>query len=297
MKVKTIRVILRKKHQELVNSIEDENVRKLVDKNSIITGGCITSMLLNEKVNDFDYYFTDKETVIAVANYYINKFNELNPHKQRKPSLVVEGERVRINITSAGVVSEADTDFETVEDPLMATDYVEQVMDVVKEEDTTKPKYRPVFLSDNAITLSNKAQLIIRFYGNPETIHSNYDFIHATCYWTSKDGHLELPQKALESIVTRELIYSGSKYPIASVMRTRKFIQRGWTINAGQYLKMVMQINDLNLKDIRVLEDQLTGMDVAYFLQILDYIKERKEKDPDFVLSSAYLIETIDRMF
>lgn len=292
--------MLAKKHKEFVDSIEDEDVRKLVKKNSIITGGCITSMLLREKVSDFDYYFTDFETVKAVARYYVKKFIEANPDK-KIPMVVVEDDRVRIRIKSAGVTSEnQESEYQYFEqaDPGEPTAYVEEGMEIVKDEqDATKPKYRPVFMSDNAITLSNKIQLVIRFYGSPEEIHTNYDFIHATCWWSSKDGHLELPAKALEAILTRELVYQGSKYPLASIVRSRKFIQRGWTINAGQYLKMAMQLNELDLTNIEVLEDQLTGMDVAYFMQVLNYIKERKEEDADFKLTSAYLIEIIDRMF
>jgi len=62
MKAKTTKAVLTKKHKDFIATIQDEEVRKLVDKNSIITGGSIVSMLLGEEVNDFDYYFTDKNT-------------------------------------------------------------------------------------------------------------------------------------------------------------------------------------------------------------------------------------------
>jgi hypothetical protein len=42
-----------------------------------------------------------------------------------------------------------------------------------------------------------------------------------------------------------------------------------------------------------VLEDQLTGVDIAYFVQLLARLKE---KDPEKV-DGAYLIEIIDRIF
>ena len=38
------------------------------------------------------------------------------------------------------------------------------------------------------LTLSGAVQLIIRFYGPPEEIHANYDFIHCTCCWQSSNG-------------------------------------------------------------------------------------------------------------
>jgi hypothetical protein len=157
--------------------------------------------------------------------------------------------------------------------------------------DTDKPKYRPVFLSQNALTLSDGIQIIIRFYGEPDEIHTNYDFVHCTNWWSSKDSHLELRKEALECLLTRELRYSGSKYPLCSIIRTRKFINRKWTINAGQYLKMCLQLNELDLKDPKVLEDQLTGVDVAYFMEIIRAIKDLDKVD------SSYIAAIIDKVF
>jgi hypothetical protein len=93
--------------------------------------------------------------------------------------------------------------------------------------------------------------------------------------------------------MSKELRYVGSKYPVCSVIRLRKFIARQWTINAGQILKMLMQINELDLTDIKVLQDQLTGVDSAYFCELIGKLKD---KDPQKV-NSAYLCEIIDRIF
>lgn len=285
MKAKTIKAVLQKKHNELVESIKDETVRELVRKNSIITGGSIVSLLTNEEVNDYDYYFTNKETVLAVANYYVKEFNATHGY-----DAVVKDEdgRISVFVQSAGVAGEMEGH------EIEAEDLVEPIESSTDDE---KPKYRPVFLSTNAISLSNKVQLVIRFYGDAEEIHSNYDFVHATCYWISKTGHLELPARALEAIITKELVYTGSKYPLASIVRTRKFIKRGWNINAGQYLKMALQLNEMDLLDIEVLREQLTGVDAAYFHQVIDTVKQQQENNPTFKLDSMYLIEVINRIF
>jgi hypothetical protein len=37
-----------------------------------------------------------------------------------------------------------------------------------------KLQHRPIYFSNNAMTLSDKMQLIIRFYGEPDKIHENY---------------------------------------------------------------------------------------------------------------------------
>ena len=54
-----------------------------------------------------------------------------------------------------------------------------------------------------------------------------------------------------------------------------------------------MQISELDLTDPKVLEDQLTGVDSAYFMELMTKLRE---KDPEKV-NAAYLVEIIDRMF
>lgn len=302
MKAKTIKSVLSRKHAQFAESIEDDKVRKLVEKNSIITGGSIVSMLLNEKVNDFDYYFTDKETVVAVAEYYLAKFKETHPDYADTRIDVKDDGRVKIVVPSVGIAADEDyRDEETDESVTLFDDNgLEHLgLDDLKEEkeNEDKPKFRPVFLSSNAISLSGKIQLVLRFYGDAAEIHSNYDFVHATCYWTSKNGHLELPQKALEAILTKELIYTGSKYPLCSIFRTKKFIKRGWQINAGQYLKMALQLNEMNLLDLETLQEQLTGVDSAYFAHVIDKVANRQKDDPNFKLDNTYLFEVINRIF
>jgi hypothetical protein len=56
---------------------------------------------------------------------------------------------------------------------------------------------------------------------------------------------------------------------------------------------MAMQVSELNLKDFSVLEDQLVGVDVAYFHEILEKLKE---SSPDKI-DNAYLVKLIDEMF
>jgi hypothetical protein len=313
MKAKTIKSVLRKKVDEWLATIDDEAVRNAAARDTIVTGGCIASMLLKETVNDYDIYFRTHATALAVAKYYVNRFRP-SVQKGIGCAITVEDkeDRIKIVIKSAGIASEGGTEkpyeyFEARPEG-EASEYVSDVMtdagdiqdrlEETKEkaqqaDDDGRPAYRPVFLSTNAITLSHRIQIVVRFHGEPDHIHENYDFAHCTNYWTSREGELVLRQPALEALLARELRYVGSKYPICSIIRLRKFIARGWSVNAGQILKMVMQANELDLNKIEVLQDQLTGVDAAYFCEMLGKLKD---KDAEKV-NAAYLIEIIDRMF
>jgi hypothetical protein len=289
MKTKTIKKVIKAKIDDWLSSIDDENVRKIAEANTIVTGGAIASMLMNEPVNDYDIYFRTQAAAEAVARHYVERFMAETGHPL---ALDVQDGRIRIT-TSIGHRGETAGDVETLGSDEIDDAYEHAEETALNTEDDGKPPYRPVFMSTNAITLSKKVQIVVRFYGEPDQIHENYDFVHCTNYWTSWDGDLVLRQSALEALLAKELRYVGSKYPVCSIIRLRKFIRRGWTINAGQILKAVMQISELDLSDPKVLEDQLTGVDSAYFMQLMTKLKE---KDPEKV-NAGYLVEIIDRMF
>lgn len=323
---KTISKVLKSKLTRWANSISDVHVRELVLENTIVTGGSIASMLMNEQVNDFDVYFRNKETVLAVSRYYCAKFNELHKGRTNRLGKPIEAyvmdcadteqvkkeqaeckgaghllnldpERVKIVIRSDGVIS-ANPDvtnepFDNAIDPLTEADEFSgnDLSDDAKEE------YKPVFLSSNAITLSNRIQIVIRFYGETVDIHKNYDFTHCTNSYELKTNHLELRPEALECILSKTLLYQGSKYPLCSVIRTRKFLKRGFNINAGQYLKMLFQVSNLDLTNLETLEDQLVGVDSAYFGMLINALKAKADADPAWTLTNDYVTTIIDRIF
>jgi hypothetical protein len=163
------------------------------------------------------------------------------------------------------------------------------------KENKNVEKYMPRYITSNAISLSGKIQLIIRFYGNIDEIHKNYDYVHCTCSYDNYTNDIHLPSRALEAIINKELFYMGSRYPLASIIRSRKFIERGWHINAGQYVKMAMQLNNLDLTNLETLEDQLTGVDTAYFAQLIELMSERMNEEE--TITVPYIIKLIDRIF
>lgn len=294
MNSKNIKKSLNGKLNNWLESIEDKDIKEIIKNNTIITGGALVSLLTGEEVNDYDVYFRDRKSALKVATYYVNQFNKthdthINIEEEKdENNMVIPNGRINIFIRSKGVESENNAN--------IVTDKTEPNIKI-KEEDDAKPKYRPVYITSNAITLSDKIQIVIRFWGDVEEIHKNYDFAHCTCAWSSWDNKLSLPTKALECIINKELYYTGSKYPLCSIIRTRKFINRGYTINAGQYLKMCLQLNELDLHDIETLKDQLIGVDSAYFDQFISAIETKKENEPEWVLDNGYLVEIINRVF
>ena len=320
MKSATLKKLLRNRIEDWLSTIDNLSLIEDIKKDVIVSGGCIASGLIGDKINDYDYYFRTKETAFKVAEYYVEKFNKTpRPLKAggipvvpcvklatKKNCKGVEEERIVIYMKSAGVASITQGDyhyFESQPDEAVE-DFFESVSAFSEEDDIktgeeivslvrSKEKYKPVFLTENAVTLTDKTQLVIRFWGEASQLHENYDFAHAMCWYDYAKHDLCVPSEALECMLSKTLIYKGSLYPIASIFRIRKFIQRGWRISAGQLLKIIFQINKLDLEDCEVLKEQLIGVDVAYMHQLISAITDNKSQRID----SIYIAKLIDEIF
>jgi len=269
-KRKTIEETIRGKLGKWLESIKDEKLRERVQGHYILTGGAIASMLLGDMPNDYDVYIDDVEVAADLAQYYVEK---LTGPKDGEVTVIKHDGRVEVKVHSVGVLTKED----------QADD---------NKENTGK--YSVLAITSNAITLSNSVQIVLRFVGPAEEIHKNYDFVHATNYYTAKTG-LVLHQAALESILARELKYVGSLYPVCSIFRIKKFINRGWTITAGETLKILFDVHKLDLYNIDVLQDQLTGVDTTYFQALIDRLKASDRQGQP--IERNYVFELINEIF
>ena len=298
MQIKTIKKVISSKLEEWLESINDLKLREEVRNNLLLSGGAITSLLQNIPVNDYDIYIQDMDVLVKLANYYClgyvldgrkrgeyiksrypnydpeNPYFEEDTSEDYSPQMLVrlltlKDDQVKLDIRSQGVKIEP-----------------------VHDSNGVLGKYQRIFLSQNAISLTDDIQIVLRFNGTVEQIHKTFDFVHATNYFTFKDG-LVTNTKALESIITKTLSYQGSLYPLTSIIRMKKFIGRGWKIGAGEMLKAMFQISELDLRDINTLEEQLIGVDVAYFSTLIEILRG---VDPEKV-NGSYLASIIDKVF
>lgn len=321
MQVKTIEKRVEWKLNQWLNSITDENLRKRVKDNLLVSGGCVASMFLKEPVNDYDVYIQDVNVLKDLVKYYIvgvdgiqvfdgRLKNEMLQDSRRKDDGIgyyysavrtLKENQIKLFFESKKGGMKVETQTENDIDKYITNDdeiVLRVPEDLVSKSSENKkaPEYKPVFFSPNAISLSDDIQIVLRFWGTPDKIHETFDFVHATNYFTFKDG-LVRNMKALESLIGKQLRYQGSHYPLTSIIRMKKFIKRGWNITAGEILKIMIQISKLDLSDPDVLEEQLIGVDVAYFETLITAVRSKLNSDEQFKLDDTYIFEIIDRIF
>lgn len=288
MQKKTIQKTIQNYLETWLKTITDEQLRKDTKESLVVSGGSICSLFLREPVNDYDIYLRDINVAYRLAVYYASgnigtdsiligtrkeeylKAFHTDQHNIMK--VICENlkpEQVKLRINSGGLKTQ--------------------------HEDDGTLKFKPTFFSPNAISLSDKIQIVLRFTGTIEEIHKTFDFVHATNYFTFEEG-LVTNLEAVESILTKQLRYQGSLYPLTTIIRIKKFLKRNWNINASEQLKVMFQISQLDLTNHWTLEDQLIGVDVAYFAKIIDILKTKQDKEPEFKLSYGYLCILIDKI-
>lgn len=304
MKIKTVSTVVENKMKDWLLSITDEKLRISVESNLLVSGGSIASLLSNESVNDYDVYIQDINVLKKLTEYYVTNNQEIQLLDGRNKSSLVEIINDKYSGLEDGVDGINRNNSYAISLRNLKEDQIKLYFESGKaglrvNENATeeeKLKYIPLFFSPNAISLSNDLQIVLRFWGTPEQIHKTFDYVHATNYFTFKDG-LVRNIGAIESILTKTLKYQGSHYPLTSIIRAKKFIKRGYNIGAGELLKIMFQISQLDLTNPDILEEQLIGVDVAYFDLIITALRNKNESDKDFKLSSEYFNTLIDKVF
>lgn len=285
MQTKTIKKVITNKLNEWLESIDDADLRKQVRENILLSGGSITAMFLNIPVNDYDIYIKDMSVLVRLAKYYFGR--DVLDGRQREQYIE---DYKRDN----GYEEDEDFSADFLRIRSLKPDQVKLNIpsNGIKYTPDENKKYQLSFASQNAISLTDDIQIVLRFHGDSEQIHKTFDFIHATNYFTFSEG-LVTNVKALECVLTKELKYQGSLYPLTSIIRMKKFINRGWKINAGEILKIMFQISELDLRNPVILEEQLIGVDVAYFSVLIECLRGVKKE----TMTSAYINTLIDKVF
>jgi len=299
MQIKTIKKVITTKLEDWLSSISDEKLRDNVRENLLLSGGSITSLLQQQEVNDYDIYLKNPDVLLELVKYYTQGMSNVEILDGRNKAEYNKYLEDRAGQYPSNIYDEVDGDNDdyaqrSVAYRTLRENQIKLYLPTggLKVEHDEVTKYQVEFLSPNAISLSDDIQIVIRFYGDDKAIHKTFDFIHATNYFTFKKG-LVTNTAALESILTKTLQYQGSLYPLTSIIRIKKFLNRGWNIGAGEMLKIMFQISELNLKDPDVLEEQLIGVDVAYFGTLVKILRGENND-----ISSEYLLNSIiDRVF
>ncbi len=276
-------------------SIFPDKIAVDIAKSAYLTGGALVSLKTKDKgihpddaINDYDIYFDDKSVLLSVVRYMVDKFHK-NWRRNKRYKDVHSGFALKFRNIYDVEFSETDYLADDNNDIFLKMDIPQKMLELMSHKYTRKEAIdeNDIFnyVTRHSFNLG-EYQIITRFTGTPDVVHSFFDFEHAKGVYYFNTGAVNFPLKTIESILDKRLIYNGSKYPLASIFRSIKFIKRGWNIDKVQLLKMIFQLTALDLTNKHLLMDQLTGV---YGNDIMEFFGKVEELDIEASLQEELL--------
>lgn len=239
-----------------MEKLDELSVRKeLLLASSYFSGGLITSVCRKEKIKDYDLFFEKGDVLAKVVQHYIkyHAWGEKFAVEVVKDELNPKLHRAAIVPTTAKVSTDA---------------FINSFNRVAKEHNwkNKKDNVYPVFLSHNALTLSNDVQIIFRFIGEPEEVFTTFDFEHCKTYWRPAplgvaSGKTCFSGNSLECLAKGELLYTKqSRFILSAMSRMAKFVKRGWEMPPNSLVSLASSAAEVNWKDPKKLKEELLGI-------------------------------------
>lgn len=169
----------------------------------------------------------------GVMNSFLDCIESGNVQKIIKEKSFITGGCIPSMLTDE-FVNDYDVYFHSATDAQIVREYFK-----LQKPDYTK-KYHVKLITDNAINLSDKIQLIIKFTGSPSEVTDKFDWQHIKSYYDCNTEKLHLTSDVYQLVVEKDLIYTGSDYPLSSLMRLKKYIKKGWNVSNTTILHIAL---------------------------------------------------------
>lgn len=263
--------------------LKENKIENLIRQDAVLTGSALASLIQMQTsenryslyrfnsafvIKDWDFFFKDKETVKEIVNYFYSNFK-------------AEGmvETLEFKDTSLGV--------EIVNLP-------KTLVGEYQKKGFWGNTFIEMVLTQNALTLKYDkskppVQFIFKVCASALEIIETFDFYHCQVAVELNSGKISWSGETLYSILNQKLLYHGGLNPLAAFFRMKKFEHRGWSINRLQIIKIIQDINKLNLNDTSTLKNQLQGF---YFEESYPEIF----KLPNKILTDDELWELLDKL-
>ena len=178
-----------------------------------------------------------EKLLTGVMNNFLESINDPDIRNIIKERSYITGGSISCMLIDE-YVNDYDIYFYNKEDADKVKTYFETKILKTSSDD----KFKVKLITDNAINLSDKIQLIIKFVGEPKEVTDKFDFKHIKSYYDCNTQKLHLTNDVYQLVCEKELVYTGSEYPLSSLFRLKKYIKKGWNVSTTTMLHIALDI-------------------------------------------------------
>ena len=165
--------------------------------------------------------------------------------------------------------------------------------------------YKCVAMTENAVTFKRELsfsnsgeviQLIRATHLINECIYdtiSSFDFTINMAAYDLSSGNVIAHKDFYKDNMKRKLVFNeDTKYPIVSMHRAIKYMERGYKLSGYEQVKIALAINNLKMEDYRDLKVQLQGIDTSIFQSITDKLMANPDNEYNYETFKSKMEET-----
>jgi len=130
-----------------------------------------------------------------------------------------------------------------------------------------------------------RIQLIKKVCGDPYDVIFRFDYTICMAAYLPKLNKIILGDNFLYHLAGKELHYNIGKYPLASLWRAKKYIEKGFKFPAVELIKLALKMNEIRMNSYKDLKEQLEGIDTLFLKDLTDALF--KEGDTKFQMGKA----------
>jgi len=211
-----IKVFLKKKMQEISDSILQYELKEIFNNHTFIAGGAVRSLLEGTNINDYDIYFKSKQKAKEFEDLYYKGISN-NLHHNELSKIINKNMTIIKPFTNMNKL----------------------VM-----------KFPKKYTHNALLNGKEKIQFVIKISGTPKEIIDKFDFTNSMGYYDFSNDNLFISNKMQESITKKELIFNEKCLnPLMSLNRFTKFMNRGYNCNTSELKKLMVLFRNANDKD------------------------------------------------
>lgn len=142
--------------------------------------------------------------------------------------------------------------------------------DYGKTVDALKQVYK-YFETPNCVTIEAngvKIQLCKYNYPTKALLIESFDFAHVQIAYDIFSQEVTYTEQAKEAFISRTTTFTGSEYPLSSLIRLNKYYERGYITGRGligEVLLIFKAILERGFEDYDDFKDQLNAIDLNFF--------------------------------
>jgi len=128
----------------------------------------------------------------------------------------------------------------------------------------------------------------VGYFDDPMKVYDHYDYTICMGGFDFQNDRFFFHEDFMKHLAQRRLVFNHkTDFPMSSLLRSMKYVSRGFFISGVELLKLAMTINAKKITNYKELRRQMMGIDTAFLKALTDEWLKPEWSDKAYMLEDA----------